>query len=484
MMKRNILSIIAGAALLLASCNNFLDITPKGYTIPEKFGDYEKLLNNLSLSRAASAYPNYLTDDVQAGLNNDVSKSAGFNRYAAFKQRMYRFDGGQIMDMGAQDSQWEPSYQHIYVYNTVINNVMDVTDATDREKRRVRAEALVGRAFEYLLLVNLYAKHYDPATAATDFGVPMVLSEDINVPYERVSVAAVYDQIKKDLDMATPDLSEKVPNNFHPLKSVGFAFLSRMYLYMGDYEKALGNANEALKRNATLIDYKNYVNIEGTTFGRVCLPADSTGFPNADLNPESVWIRLGSASNGTMHGEVYAPEDLIATYAADLAPGATDMRFQLFFCHGSSKFGSGSSVKFPGRELWAPYIEFNTGLSSPEVILIAAECEARVGDKNKALAHLNTLRDMRIKGNQPLVAATKDEALRIVLDERRRELRFIGPSRLIDLKRLNKDPRFAKTVTHKHESETWTLAPNDNRYILPVPPRVLAMNPGIPQYDR
>jgi hypothetical protein len=58
---------------------------------------------------------------------------------------------------------------------------------------------------------------------------------------------------------------------------------------------------------------------------------------------------------------------------------------------------------------------------------------------------------MRIAGNQPLVAATKDDALRMALEERRRETAYQGSTRLIDLKRLNKDPRFAKTVTHKNE---------------------------------
>ncbi len=484
MIKQSIISIFAGLTLLLTSCDKYLDVKPKGYTIPEKFTDYEKLMSNLSLSRAVSAYPNWLTDDVQTGIVNDVSKSARYNSYSAFKLRMYRFESGQIMDMGSQDSQWEPSYQHIYVYNTVINNIMDVKDASEKEKLRLRAEAQVGRAFEYMILVNLYAKHYDAATANSDLGVPLVLSEDINSTYERVSVAGIYDQIKKDLDAATPNLSEKVPNNFHPTQSVGFAFLSRMYLYMGDYQKALTNANEALKRNSSLVDYTQYANADGVTFGRVRHESDGSRFPDADLNPESVWVRLGSSSNGSMNGEVYAPENLIETYGRNLPVGADDMRFRLFFCHGRSKFGSGSEVKFPGRVLWAPYVELNTGLSSPEVLLIAAECEARVGDKDKAVAHLDKLRKMRIKGVQPLVVATKDEALRITLDERRRELRFVGPSRIIDLKRLNKDPRFSKTVTHTNDTETWTLVPNDPKYILPVPPRVLEMNPGIPQYER
>jgi hypothetical protein len=91
---------------------------------------------------------------------------------------------------------------------------------------------------------------------------------------------------------------------------------------------------------------------------------------------------------------------------------------------------------------------------------------------------------MRIAGNQPLVAATKDDALRMALEERRRETAYQGSTRLIDLKRLNKDPRFAKTVTHKNGTETYSLPANDKRYILPLPPNVLEFNPSIPVYDR
>lgn len=39
---------------------------------------------------------------------------------------------------------------------------------------------MVGRAFEYLTLVNAYANHYDPSTAATDPGVPLMLDKNIN----------------------------------------------------------------------------------------------------------------------------------------------------------------------------------------------------------------------------------------------------------------------------------------------------------------
>lgn len=65
-----------------------------------------------------------------------------------------------------------------------------------------------------------------------------------------------------------------------------------------------------------------------------------------------------------------------------------------------------------------------------------------------------------------------------------REMPFTGMTRYIDLKRLNLEKRFQKTITRKADGQTWILPPNDNRYILPIPPRVLEYNPEIPQYER
>jgi starch-binding outer membrane protein, SusD/RagB family len=484
-MKKIYFSLLFLVAATMVSCDKYLDIKPKGYTIPYFFDDYVKLIDDQSFYRVSSAYPNYLTDDVNAGIASDVNKSANYTNLSQYKKNIYTFVSGQVFLPGETDPMYEPAYAHIYTYNVIINNVLNVPDASDADKKRIKAEAQVGRAFEYLVLVNAYAEHYDPATASTALGVPLVLSEDINVGYTRNTVAEVYAQIKKDLDEALPNLGTVVPNNFHPLKSVGYAFLSRMYLYMGNYQEALTNSKEALKLNSYLTDFNLYTTKLSTTFGRVCLITDNlVGFPNADKNKESIWIRLGSASSSALNGEVYASSDLLSVYSQDLATGATDKRRTLFFLDGSAKFGTGTAVSFPGRVLWGPYVDQNYGLSSSEIYLTAAECEARIGDKNAAMQYLNTLRNSRIANNKPLTAATNDEALAIALRERRREMPYLGCTRLVDLKRLNKDPRFAKSITHIQGTDTYTLQANDKRLILPLPPKVIDYNPSLPQYER
>lgn len=471
------------AAGMLSGCKDYLDIKPKGYTIPETFEDYKKLLNDHSLYRVSSAYPNYLTDDVQPGLLKDVNSSADYTLYTLFKRNLYEFAPGAVMQPGESDRFYEPAYSHIFTYNTIINNIEKASDGIEAEKKQLKAEALLGRAFEYFSLVNGYAVHYDATTAGTDLGVPLVLTEDINKKYVRNTVAEVYALIQKDLEEALPNLSDRVDQKFRPTKTGGYAFLSKVYLYMGKYTEALQNANLALKLNKDLIDYSLYTTKKGT-FGRVCTIADqSISFPDVDKSIETVWARQTASSSGTVFAEVYASADLLAVYARNLPVGAVDQRLNLFFCTGQAQLG-GNITLFPGRSLWAPYIEFNMGLSTGELMLIAAECEARVGDKDIALQHLNTLRKKRIVGSQPLMASTKDEALTLTLEERRREMPNQGITRLVDLKRLNKDPRFAKSVRHTFDTQIYTLPANDKRYVLPIPPNVLEFNPSIPVYVR
>ena len=76
-----------------------------------------------------------------------------------------------------------------------------------------------------------------------------------------------------------------------------------------------------------------------------------------------------------------------------------------------------------------------------------------------------------------------EKLLNLILDERRRECICEG-TRWFDLKRLNKDPRFAKTITHTLYGETYTLEPDDNHYVLPIPLIVTNQNPLIEQNPR
>jgi hypothetical protein len=120
--------------------------------------------------------------------------------------------------------------------------------------------------------------------------------------------------------------------------------------------------------------------------------------------------------------------------------------------------------------------------------LTRAECYARTGDKDKAMDDLNKLLENRwYTGTYTYqTAATSDEALTKVLEERRKELLMRG-LRWSDLRRLNKDNTrkkdLVRSLTINGVTTTYTLPPNDLRYVLLIPKNVID-NSSITQNPR
>lgn len=458
-MKKNIFWTCI-VAVMLMSCNDFLDIKPKGVAVPTKATEYEQLLNYAQMSKALDCSPEYLTDNVW--MPDEGYK--GFEELDQAERNMYTFQS-EIYDVGEYDLIWLQSYSRILYCNTVANQIIN-SEGDEIYKLRVRADALVLRAFDYLGLVNAYGKFYDKATASIDPGVPLQLSEVIDdSPSIRASVQAVYDQIQKDLDEAVKYLPD---NNLFPYRgsrAFASALQARMYLCMENYEKAAYWAKETLKLNNTLLDMteKSVVDPDKTV-GRTDMPDD------ADDNPENINIRFTPASYG-LAGQTYPSDDLLALYTED------DARFQLWF---TKKIGT----NIVDHYIYAPYYGLNVSSTVQEMILIAAECAARANDKDTAMKYYNDLREKRIHNYTRESARDAEEALVKVLDERRRELAFNGLHRLVDLKRLNKDTRFRKTVIHTVEEVSYKLEPESPKYVLPIPPMVTSMNPDMVLNDR
>jgi len=311
---------------------------------------------------------------------------------------------------------------------------------------------------EYLYLVNGYAKHYDVRTAETDPGVPLILDEDISKKdLVRASVKDVYAQIQSDLQAALPNLPAQPKGNaFRASKAAGYGILAKMYLYMGNYAEALKAANAVLEMNNSLLDLKKYAVVKPqSSIGRTNVPQDID-------NPENIYIKFAPYVYG-LSSKVFGSDELISLFSED------DMRLQVYF---TKNFRNIPTDKY----VWAPYLRANLAVLSPEIYLIAAECEAREGSVERAMSLINKLRDNRIKNNTPLVAIDRSDALQKVLEERRRELAMSGMVRYIDLKRLNQESQFAKTITHVTGEGMFSLEPNSPLYVLPIPAKVMRFN--------
>ncbi|MDO5969401.1 RagB/SusD family nutrient uptake outer membrane protein [Flavivirga aquimarina] len=466
------------------SCDEFLELKPKGEFIPREYEDYVFLLNDPNLiNQLELGYVNLFTDDLEKLVDSGLPLDVGFNDTPEFGVNYYYFNSGPTHPQDENDEFFTSSYQQIYTYDFVASDVMEVTDASEEEKLAVRAEALFGRAYNYFKLINLYAKAYDPATASTDYGVPLILESNIYAEYGRNSVEEVYNQIINDLLEATSSLPVTASSNYHPTKASGYLLLAKVYLFMGEFDTALTYANLALDNKETfeLQDLKKYIAGRGEWEERIKNETTKELMEEMVDISENMYIKKSLTNFDAM---AFATEELVAIYEKDLPSGSIDKRRELYFDTDRSEFQIFAFIDFPGKTLFASFVRRNVGMSLPDLYLILAEAEARVGSKDKAMEYINYLRDYRITNNVPLTVATNEEALIKVLEERRREFSFRSDFRFVDLKRLNKEPAFAKTITHTIKGVDYTLPPNDPRYILPLSNDVIQFNPDMPLYDR
>ena len=485
-MMKYIYKIVLGLLIILNfnSCDSFLDVELQGEYIPTTYEDYAFLLNNQSLiNQFEIGYVNLFTDDLEKSSDEDITDEVSFDDEPVQAVNYYFFNPGPTYEIEENDRYFTSAYSQIYTFDFVANNILEATDGSEEEKLALRAEALFGRAYNFFKLVNLYAKAYNSTTASTDYGVPLILEDNIYAEYGRNSVEEVHNQIINDLLEAIPYLSVTSSSNFHPTKACGYFLLAKLYLFRGEFDNALNYANLAIENKGTfeLQDLKNYVAIPGGWGARIFSLVTFRAMEDMVDVSENMYLKN---SFDNFHGSVLASEELVAIFDKDLPSTSQDMRRELYFEDDYADFNTAYRIRFPGRTIFGAFVNRNSGILLPDLYLVLAETEARVGNKDKAMEYINYLRDFRIKNNVPLTASTNEEALIKVFEERRRELCFVSDFRFQDLKRLNKEDAFAKTVTHTFGDVEYTLPPNDPRYILPLPNNVIQFNPDLPVYDR
>ena len=98
---------------------------------------------------------------------------------------------------------WAGHYSAIKNYNIAIEQCKMVTDEDLLPAADVlQGMALFCRASSYLTLARHFSADYDPATAATELCVPLILKYDQLEKPVRATMQVVYDQILADLDEA------------------------------------------------------------------------------------------------------------------------------------------------------------------------------------------------------------------------------------------------------------------------------------------
>jgi hypothetical protein len=444
--------------LLISSCkkeNNFLNAKPNAaLAVPQTLNDLKLLLHNegtFNIHDPAlgeiSSDDFYLTSSAWTGLYTSTDRNA----FVWAKQ---------IYDAGANIEDWNLPYKQVYTANTILEELSKIIYPGSQQNQadQIKGCALFYRAIAFYNLLQTFALPYDARTAGSELGIPLRLSSDLNKKVGRAPEQECYDQIIQDLITAVSLLPEIPPYKTQPSKSAANALLSRVYLALGNYSNALQYATACLNSYNSLTDYNSLVPSSNYQL--------STSYLAEDIY-HSVQVEYDSNSPNYVS---ITDSTLYRSYTAN------DLRKSIFFVM------NGHLPYFRGTydTKGYPY----SGIATDEVYLIKAECNARLGNTAAAMTDLNNLLIKRWKNNTflPYTATSSDDALTQILMERRKELLYRG-LRWTDLRRLNKDSRFAVTLSRNLNKTLYTLPPNDSRYALPIPDNEIQLS-GIPQNIR
>lgn len=443
--KQNTAKGFLALAILCAgfsSCkkDSWYDIkSDKSLVIPASLKDFQALLDNILMNWN---YPNLgeiSADDAYFADANQVYLSGNErNAFSWTKDQPYAL----VRDWAVSG---DGTYVRIFYTNIVMDGLKKLTPG-EGDYNNVKGQALFMRSKNIYEAAQIFAPPYVAGTAASELGMPLRLESDANIPTKRATLKATYDQVINDLKEAADLLPVGSQYITRPTKGAAYALLARVYLSMEDYPNALDYADKSLKLNSALMDFNT-------------LPlTNSPIIPAYGANKEMLF----HSSIGGMNTAMFVDDAFYNSYADN------DLRKTIYYTKNTTNVLIRTTYFYTNP--WS-------GLANDEVYLIRAEAYARGGKPAEAMADLNALLKNRYVNTTanpyvPFTATSADDALVQILKERRKELTRRG-LRWSDLRRLNRDDRFKKTVTHVLGGKTYTLEPNSYKYTLPIPDDII-----------
>jgi hypothetical protein len=441
------------SVLCFCSCKKYLNEKPdQSLKIPSSLKDAQGLLDRNNVLNTVypyigegSADDYYLTDVDFASLTLDNHKS--------------NYTWGDELFFNTYPNDWSTLYSGVYITQLVVETLNTITKniTNEAEYNDIKGQALFHRARLYSIACNLWAKGFNATKAAQTPGIPLRNTLDFNEASVRANLKECYDRITKDLLEAIPLLQTTPVHPMRGSKPAAFALLSRICLSISDFTKAKSYADSCLLLKNDLLDF-NSLNA-------------AAAFPIAAYSKEVLFVSYYSAPSHLSNTRAFIDSNLMASYATN------DLRKSLFFKDNGNK-------RFSFKGSYNGNANVFTGYTTAEVILNRAECFARAGDVASAMNDLNTLLLKRYKTGTfiPLKAATADQALSTIFNERRKEL-VMKDVRWMDLKRLNLEQNFQVTLKRKLNGQIIELPPNSPRYALPIPEVIISMT-GMQQNER
>ncbi len=241
-------------AVSLVSCSGFLEQPPKTSQSTEVTLSNFAGLDKATYGAYSPMYSWYsssyvLSCEMRSG-NGRREASGTFQSGRYYSEYIWNYSADATSGM------WGSAYFVISAVNNVINNLEgkdNEAGVTAQDLNNLKAECLFIRAINYHTLLLYYAQPY---TYQPDgLGVPVVLVTEIGTP-ARNTTKEVYNQIVADLLEAESIIADDykragvVDAKSVVTKPVIQALLSRVYLYMGEWQKAAEYATKVIENKA------------------------------------------------------------------------------------------------------------------------------------------------------------------------------------------------------------------------------------------
>ena len=512
-MKKMKLYILVGIIGCLAmGCSDFLEEYSPDKSYVRGYSDLDELLvgeaymkchNMIYMGYQSSSedfywpYVHYMADETEIVTNSAAGGNGQYGHqylfgYYCWQEDVTRDFNGDVRWSDTRD--WENLYKFINITNTVLSLIDEQEAITDEDKlevSRIKGEAYFLRGAYYFTLVNLFGQPYAPSTASTDLGVPIKLSEFVeDKVYTRASVQACYDQIVSDL-LAAEECLKDVPEEsiVRANHTATCLLLSRVYLYMQNYEEALKWAKVSVEAHSQLMDLKD-----------VAAGWDTTDFLEQG-SPELIFTMGTNALSANItgyYGEWKISDDLYNSYEDKDLRKNTFIGVSPYFWDVARGRLYGKMYHSDYNYGYNNYISDNFLMRSAESYLNLAEAAACLGGEHtaEALEAYNTLRRNRFpEGYTDVAGVSGKDLVDSVRVERRRELCLEG-HRWFDLRRymVNEQYPYEKTLTNNYllveldyatwgyvatESGMYELPPHDPAWTLPIPRSELDINLGM-----
>ena len=378
-------------------------------------------------------------------------------------------------------SMWAYCYETVAMANNVIDNLAgkESEEVSAQDLNNLKAECLFLRAFSHFCNVITYGQPYtwcvknDPES----LGVPYVYHTDPNGKPARETVVSNYANIVADLLEAESIIDPKYVHEgaADPAATVNIstiqALLSRVYLYMGEWQKSADYATKVITSGKyTLWSAADYPTVWTADLGSGEVIFEVYGKRTNDVYAGYEDISYVTSPEG--YGDAQAAEPLVKLYEEG------DVRKQLFRTDKDKKTGVHWTSKYIGKGDNATQDCSNVViLRLSEMYLNRAEAimHGATIDGVTALSDINEIATLRGAAPYGSVGQTDIES------ERRKEFAWEGHY-VYDL------ARWGNSVT-RSAADYPLCAMNLNvdfpgkKWALPIPKRELDVNPNLKQNE-